>query len=176
MSAIKEFLTGEQLSPSEVEVAGKKLENLNKEFLTALPEMKKQLVYLTTEQPVEMETRQLTITMPRLYWQMSEKLVECYALSRQIDAESKETATEKIVSAAFNVDGKMTTEEILLSQNLVDALLSYASDIAKTELMIEFSEAMKAGDTETVMKVIQKMTEIQMNPVVSEDNDDPTKN
>ncbi len=172
MTSFKDFLTGEneeRFSPTpEME---KRVLDIHDDMLRALPEMKSKLVEVTAGIGDDMQTRTVNITMPNLFWTMHDKFTELCDLvmpgAKPDDLQSK-------IFSAFNTVPGLTTQDVLISQAQLEATMNYTTEIVTIELMYRFREALESGDTEALLKVMQRMkddTTIAVPPTVDDDAD-----
>lgn len=160
---IREFLTGE--TPEEG------VTRLNNEFLERLPELRKELGKVFTTEKLEVEVRTIQLTMPPSFWAIADKFTELFEITNAEESLEDASAQKKIFGA-LDPEGKLSTQEVLFSQALIDTLLLFTSDIAKTELLYRLQKAINDNDTEGLMKIVQRMKDENMgsNPEPPQDD------
>lgn len=173
MTSIKDFLTSPKLTEGELEELNKNIKTVSQEVIDMVPEMKEHITHIKEGEARDLETRQINIAMPKIYWDALDKVGALYGVIEEgaIASNLAKDLVQKKIMDNFIQEQKLDVKSTLLSQVTIDSILGFCKDIAYMELMIQYKEAFDKNDITAMKNVLVKLTGVTGGPSVPAGSD-----
>lgn len=177
MTDLKAFLTGTKATDAEQKTYLEQLDQINQDLIAALPHIRQQFTAIEKGDDVELETRQINLAVPKLYWDTFEKVVKVFQLREEFQIKNTEDVLDQIqdtVIEGYRAKTDLILSEILLSQFMLDTVIGFAVYVTQTQLASTIQNALKNNDPEVLLQVLDGLQRRSLNE--PDDSDDDTEN
>jgi actin-like ATPase involved in cell morphogenesis len=109
--------------------------------------------------------------MPSIYWEALDKVVEIYQLREEFNIKISDTEADQIqdnIMKTYQEKTKSSLIEIMVSQFLLDTLLSFTIQVAKNQLLDRLQSIIDSNDPEALLRLIQSHS-----GELTDESDDP---
>lgn len=178
MNDLKDLLSGGTNNEIDKKLYEEQLDALNNELIIALPVLRQLFNSIKEGNNTELETRNVTVAVPPLFWQVYDKVIEIFKIRDQFglnDIEDPNVKIQESVSKLYKTKTNIDISEILVSQLMLDTILSFAIQVASADVVSRISEAIKNNDMETVTKLLEGLAG-DINELDNSDDDSETWN
>jgi hypothetical protein len=176
MTNLKDFLTSNTPTDTELTVFRKELRSVSQFLFNKLNELKQSLDNLNNDvNDIKLEARQITVAMPSVYWEVFDKIISIYVMRDELSIPSPDEddqLQDNILKLFREQAPNLVMGEIVISQFILDAIMDFTLHIARSELTDRLQAAIESGDSEALIQLLKNNTNLNLEAINEPDDDD----
>lgn len=146
-----------QLTPEQRREFEQRMDVVAERFLFLMRDLKKETNQINNrDSSLELETRQVNITLPASAWAVVENIRDMFEIQRDMgDAFPMSPEHRRTLEFFHEKTNDSPMDEVLISQIVLEALFAFASMMAEAEISRRISQAIATEDPGTIKRTLQ---------------------
>lgn len=147
----------DQLTPEQKREFEQRMDVVAERFLFLMRDLKKETDQISNrDSSLELETRQVNITLPASAWAVVENIRDMFEIQRDMgDAFPMSPEHRRTLEFFREKTNDSPMDEVLISQTVLEAFFAFASMMAEAEIGRRISEAIATEDPGTIKRTLQ---------------------